>query len=248
MRLRQLGLLVAVYALACVGSATPTARTAEPGTGDAGRGVLTERMAALGPAGGPSGLQFELRAVHATEQPAQARIRNVAGQRVPDATADRLLASLPALPKDAAIDAAFAKRPPSLPPPTAVDVTFPQFPAAATPHAPPKAVQQPLAILRIEPTGDVEIAPELTITFNQPMVALTSHADSVAAGVPAALTPQPAGKWRWLGTRTLAFTPEGRLPMATDYAVRIAKGVRAAGGSTLSAEVTHAFRTPPPSL
>ena len=46
--------------------------------------------------------------------------------------------------------------------------------------------------------------------------------------------PQPPGEWRWVGTRTLVFEPEGRFPMATDYRVEVPAGTRAATGGTLA--------------
>ena len=92
------------------------------------------------------------------------------------------------------------------------------------------------------------LAPHLSIAFNQPMVAITSHADTVAEGVPVKLTPQPPGKWRWIGSRTLLFDPEVRFPAATKYAVEIAAGTRSASGAVLRKAVRFTFATPAPVL
>ena len=78
------------------------------------------------------------------------------------------------------------------------------------------------------------LAPYLSVTFNQPMVALTSLADLAANAVPVKLSPLPAGKWRWVGTKTLMFEPSGRFPMATKYTVEIPAGTKSATGGTLA--------------
>ena len=98
------------------------------------------------------------------------------------------------------------------------------------------------------PEGDVPLAPHLSITFSQPMVALDSHAGLSREAVPARLSPQPPGEWRWVGTRTLVFEPEGRFPMATDYRVEVPAGTRAATGGTLASATGWSFSTPPPRL
>ena len=251
---------VLALVLACGGGmpaakSPPSTATPAQGQGDGGTALSAPVLAAdarlAGPAGmvvaAPSGLQFDLRP-GPSQHSAPAQVRNVAGTPVPDAQADRLLAALPALPADTAIDASFAKRPPSQPPPTAVNNTQAPFPPAAT-QTPPVAAKQALELLRLEPHGEVALAPEILVTFNQPMVALSSHASSVAARVPVTLVPQPPGKWRWMGTRTLAFTPDGgRMPMATEYRIQVAQGVRSADGSALAKAVDERLFTPVPRI
>ncbi|MCI0659593.1 MAG: Ig-like domain-containing protein, partial [Acidobacteria bacterium] len=94
----------------------------------------------------------------------------------------------------------------------------------------------------------VPLAPHLSITFSQPMVAVTSNDDLSAAQVPVKLSPQPAGKWRWLGTKTLIFDPPGRLPMATGYTVEIPAGTKSAIGGTLANTKRWTFATPQPKV
>jgi alpha-2-macroglobulin len=101
--------------------------------------------------------------------------------------------------------------------------------------------------VRYSPEGAVPIAPELSVTLSQPMVALTSQ-DEAATNVPVKLTPQPPGKWRWLGTKTLIFDPQQRFPMATTYVVTVPAGARAANGSMLTTEKSWRFTTPPLSV
>ncbi len=92
------------------------------------------------------------------------------------------------------------------------------------------------------------LAPFLSVTFNQPMVPLTSLEDLAALGVPVQLDPQPEGAWRWIGTKTLQFEPTLRFPMATEYTVTIPAGTVSENGGELAEAVTWTFTTPPPTL
>ena len=97
-------------------------------------------------------------------------------------------------------------------------------PFGGAPKPKPKPTDNgPLRVLRYQPIGDVDIAPDLSVTFNQPMVPLTTLTQLDAADVPVKVTPALKGRWRWIGTRTLRFEFTGavdRLPMATDYTRR----------------------------
>ncbi len=177
------------------------------------------------------------------------------GERLPEtptrpASAEQvqaLLSRLPPLPEEAA--KSFNRRQDSLPAPRpGVEVEL-AFPPAEQPEA-PTAVSGPLRVLRASPEGEVELAPHLSLTFDRPFVALMSQ-DEAARVVPAVLSPQPEGQWRWLGTRTLIFEPSGqggRLPMATEFQLRVPAGTAAADGSKLAEEFVATLRTPPPKL
>lgn len=161
-----------------------------------------------------------------------------------------LLARLPKLQTQADDTVDFKLRENSLPPPRAGQTIAAAFAPSSTGGPPPAVTNQPLAVTRFTPEGEVAIAPALSITFSQPMVAVTSQEDA-AANVPVTLSPQPTGKWRWLGTQTLVFQPDaegGRLPMATRYTVTIPAGTRSALGNKLAEPTTFSFATPPPTL
>jgi uncharacterized protein YfaS (alpha-2-macroglobulin family) len=173
--------------------------------------------------------------VEEAERPARAE-----GAALDAAQADALLARLPALADDAEVD--FALRAGSLPPPRTgdtVDVPFPPPPAAA----PPEADAGPPAVLRYAPEGEVPVAPHLSVTFDQPMIALDTQ-DAAAAHVPVRLDPQPPGQWRWVGTRTLLFEPAGGFPKATSYSASVPAGTRSAAGEPLAAATSWTFGTP----
>ncbi|MDQ3666816.1 MAG: DUF6049 family protein [Acidobacteriota bacterium] len=163
----------------------------------------------------------------------------------------KLLARLPALKPEEGDPLSFKFRERSLPPPRAGETIQAAF-ALPTTNAPPPPTKTnaPLEVTRFAPEGEVALAPMLSVTFSQPMVAVSSQ-DEAAAIVPVTLTPQPQGKWRWLGTQTLIFQPEaegGRLPMATVYTLNIPAGTRSVLGDALPEAKTFTFSTPPPRL
>jgi uncharacterized protein YfaS (alpha-2-macroglobulin family) len=167
--------------------------------------------------------------------------------KLSDADVQALLARAKPLAAEAGDQQAFALRPASQPPPrtgTTVQTAFPPPPSSSRP---PAVATGALEVVRYMPEGDVEIAPELSVTFNQPMIAVTSQEDA-AATTPVKLSPQPKGKWRWLGTRTILFDPDPRFPQATTYSVQIPAGTKSATGAVLGKEVKFTFQTPPPKL
>jgi hypothetical protein len=171
---------------------------------------------------------------------------------LPDADADKLLARAPAIKAAADDKLAFALRPRSLPPPRTGKVqqgVFPPAPGAPGSLSPPVPktadAGKALTVLRYQPEGDVPLVPQLTVTFSQPMVAVTSQ-DDAARVQPVKLTPQPAGRWRWLGTKTIVFDPEIRFPQATTYQVEIPAGTTSATGNKLDKAVSFSFETPTP--
>ncbi len=162
----------------------------------------------------------------------------------------RLLARLPKLQTEPGDTMGFRLRESSLPPPRAGQTIAAAFAPPSTGAPPPAHNNAPLEVTRSSPEGEVSLAPTLSITFSQPMVAVSSQ-DEAALNVPVKLSPQPGGKWRWLGTQTLLFQPDaegGRLPMATSYTVTIPAGTKSALGNTLHAAKTFTFATPPPTL
>ncbi|MET3807816.1 uncharacterized protein YfaS (alpha-2-macroglobulin family) [Nakamurella sp. UYEF19] len=129
------------------------------------------------------------------------------------------------------------------------------FPATGSGTKPDPTPTGPLHVLRMQPQGSVSIAPFISITFDQPMVAVTTVGQLAAAQVPATITPKVAGSWQWIGTSTLRFaagrssaTDLDRLPMATDFTVTVPAATRAAGGAKLAATESFSFSTPAPTV
>lgn len=130
-----------------------------------------------------------------------------------------------------------------------VDVPFP-------PPATPAAARMPeapaLAVLRTQPEGKSKgyeaLVGAVSVTFNQPMVPLATLEELRGQRVPLEIEPKVPGRFRWLGTTTVTFEPEGRMPMATAYTARVPAGTTSLAGKKLSREVSWKFETPRPSV
>jgi alpha-2-macroglobulin len=168
-------------------------------------------------------------------------------EAVPLATdeAERVLRRLQPIKAEAGDEQDFALREKSLPPPRTGKTIAATFPPAAARDGESLPASGPLEVVRFAPEGEVPLAAQLSVTFSQPMVAVTSHADAIADGLPVRLTPQPQGRWRWVGAKTLLFETDGHLPMATDYHVEVIKGTKSATGASLAATASWRFSTPP---
>ncbi len=141
----------------------------------------------------------------------------------------------------------FAKRMGSLPPPKTgkqIPVKFPSDEQRGTPKI---SNNQNLEVLRFSPEGAVKLAPDLSVTFSQPMIAVTSQ-EQAAQTVPVEVSSLPEGNWRWLGTKTLMFDTKTRFPMATKFTARIPAGTKSINGQTLNKDVVWTFTTPPPKV
>ncbi|HUS29363.1 MAG TPA: alpha-2-macroglobulin family protein, partial [Kofleriaceae bacterium] len=172
-----------------------------------------------------------------------------AAKKLGDADVQQLLARAKPLETDPDDSKDFALRPMSQPPPRTGNTIKDTFPAAVTMPPPPTAANanKDLEVLRFMPEGEIPYAPELSVTFNQPMVAVTSQ-DDAAKVQPVKLDPQPKGKWRWIGTRTILFDPDPRFPQSTTYKITIPEGTKSATGQTLKKAVSFSFETPAPKL
>lgn len=250
--------LLAGFGASCPGAQKPSVPAIPPGTGPV--------LAAAGASGEHKGLVFRLSEgtpAIPTEERAPAVPSTPLGAAETKAVLDRLPPFERAV--TSSHDEKFALRERSPPPPRpgkTVTTPFPpQEASSGTTEAPPAASQARLEVLRFSPSGDVPLAARLSVTFNQPMVAVTSQA-AAARERPVRLTPEPPGRWRWIGTRTIVFDPAptsaraaegngtspGRFPMATDYTVEIPAGTRSLTGGTLAQVLTFRFSTPPPTV
>jgi uncharacterized protein YfaS (alpha-2-macroglobulin family) len=192
------------------------------------------------------GLRFRLS--QAPDQPEAHPTSKVANATVlSDAQTQTILRRLPPIKTESTDEADFALLEKSRPPPRTgetIKQTFPDLNAIATPE---QTTRGPLEVVRYLPEGEVPIAPNLSVTFSQPMVAVSSQ-EEAAENVPVRLSPQPPGKWRWVGTKTLLFEPEGRFPMATRYSVAVPVGTRSANGGGLTTGRAWTFTTPAPTV
>ena len=215
-------------------AATASAR----GLGGSGQGtVLTVRLSEGDAIGGPG---------------SSAAVSQVDGQPLDADEIRSVTDRLPPWDDDDESDTTDFNRPAeTLPPPRTgetIDRPFPAGPDIDAPDIDPG----PLAVLRVQPEGDVGIAPFVSITFNQPMVPLATISQLDDLDVPATITPSLPGRWQWIGTRTLRFEhdPEvfDRLPMATSYVVEVPAGTTSQSGGHLTEAVRFEFETPTPNM
>ena len=151
----------------------------------------------------PNGLEFRLS--EGTEG-AETREKQplAATDPLTEGDTSSLLKRIPEIKPAADDQTDFAKRIGTLPAPktgTKLPVKFPSDDQMSPPNT---DNGKTLDVVRHSPDGEVTLAPDLSVTFSQPMVAVTSQEDS-AKFAPVELTPQAEGKWRWLGTKTLMF-------------------------------------------
>lgn len=194
----------------------------------------------------PNGLQFRL---SEGEEGAENRTKQepVKGDALSDGDTSKLLNRLPEIKADADDKTEFAKRIGTLPAPKTGNKVPVKFPSDEERNPTVQQEKQTLEVLRFSPEGEVPLAPDLSVTFSQPMVAVTSQ-EEAAKTVPVEMSPSVEGKWRWLGTKTLMFDTTKRFPMATKFTVRVPAGTKAATGQVLQKDVVWTFTTPPPKV
>jgi alpha-2-macroglobulin len=267
--------VLAVFLGACTSSSKPSASSSTAGpvdttesskptspkntspkaTVDDGPGKIIKAIASAAlPPGAAAPRLFGVnltKAVLTQETPKPADI--VAGEPIDDAKLKELIGTLPKWDDVAELAASFKWPIQSSPPPRTGKTITETFPPASSLNPPPTNVDNgPLKVLRAQPEGEVPIAPYFSITFNQPMVGVGTVSQVNASEVPVTLDPAIAGRWQWIGTRTLRFDADlkdvDRLPMATTFKATVPAGTKSATGSVLAAAATFAFATPAPKV
>jgi uncharacterized protein YfaS (alpha-2-macroglobulin family) len=196
-------------------------------------------------------LPLSIRLSEGKAQPQSATPLPVAtGQPLNQGEIEQILARVPALAAQPGDQTDFKLAQQPIPPPRPGETVKETFPPAPMPAQPEMVETGPLQVLRFSPEGEIPVAPFLSVTFNQPMVPLTTVEQLSAADVPVHLEPNLPGTWRWMGTRTLTFEYDSnlidRLPKATEYHVTVPAGTKSAAGNTLDKAVEWSFSTPPP--
>ena len=114
-----------------------------------------------------------------TEEP----VAFVEGTPLDAAAVDGVLDRLPDWSGDEGEAVDFNRPAESLPPPRTGDTIDVPFPADG--GDPPPAVDDgPLTVLRHQPDGEVALAPFMSLTFSQPMIALGTVSQADAADIP----------------------------------------------------------------
>ncbi len=211
--------------------------------------VIVEGPDSIGPGGTTAGLTIRLS--DGQELPAEiAELVPVKGIPLTEEEIEAILSRLTAWAEDQGLEVDFRLPEQILPPPLTGETLSESFPSDQDLAKPQPIFAEELEVLRFSPEGDVPIAPFISVTFNQPMIALNTLEALAEEEVPVQVTPLIPGSWRWLGTRTLRFESDSelydRLPMATEFLITIPAGVESTAGKTLADTVQFRFSTPPP--
>ncbi|HVH99848.1 MAG TPA: Ig-like domain-containing protein, partial [Enhygromyxa sp.] len=123
-----------------------------------------------------------------------------------------------------------------------IELPFPP-PVSESPST-TEAPTGPLEVLRFGPDGEQTLVEAIRVSFNHSMVPLASIEDLRQQPAPMKIEPAVPGEFRWMGTRTVAFYPTGRLPYSTTYEVTIPAGTKSVHGTELEKDVSWTVRTP----
>ena len=247
-QLRRVFTLLVIMGMIAPGMQSPAMKTATA------RSPLTNSLAQVivdDPGGGNSAGGLQITLSEGSEQPTVTETLPVAASEPLGAEAIQpILDRLPPLETQPTDQLDFRLPTELLPPPRPGTTITQTFPPTGTAPAGVEVVDGPLEVLRFAPEGEIPIAPFLSVTFNQPMVPLTTLAELSAADIPVKITPELTGTWKWLGTKTLTFEYKSaeidRFPKATEYTVEIPAGTPSATGNAPAEPATWPFRTPAP--
>lgn len=106
---------------------------------------------------------------------------------------------------------------------------------------------EPLKVVAASPKGEESAQGRLpiSITFNQPVVALSEQNAFAEDQCPIKITPSVKGSCRYVGTQTLQFEPEDNWPLSTEYNVVLAAGFQSAVSKQgLAQDYGFTFTTP----
>ncbi len=108
-----------------------------------------------------------------------------------------------------------------------------------------------LKVLSATPQGAVNYPGRqaVSVTFNQPVAALSETSQFSSAECPLVITPAVPGSCRFSGTQTVIFEPASAWPDASRFTVRVKAGFTSrVSGEKLSAPYSFMFTTPVPQV
>lgn len=108
-------------------------------------------------------------------------------------------------------------------------------------------VGKPQIVLAL-PKETSEVKNKIIITFSRPMTALSTLDQEDKQTFPVKIEPAVQGKFRWLGTSAIEFSPTDRFAYATHYTVTIDKNTADISGGKIGEDFVFTFDTPVPSL
>ncbi len=138
-------------------------------------------------------------------------------------------------------------RPGPLKPKTVGETIEVPFPAESGPSIGPgpSTPTGPLTVERFGPEGAQNLVDAIRVSFSEAMVPLATVEALRAHDVPLEIDPKPPGEAKWLGTRTVAYQTQGRLPYSTTYEVTVPTTAKSIHGHSLEKPLRWSFSTPP---
>ncbi len=115
---------------------------------------------------------------------------------------------------------------------------------------PPGGIQGDLKVLSATPREAILHASEAgsaVVIFDHPMTPLEALPEGRGPAF-LRISPEVPGRFRWLGARALAFTPDNRFPLATEFRITVPGGIFSLDGFRLPEDYSWTFRTPAPRL
>ncbi len=99
-------------------------------------------------------------------------------------------------------------------------------------------------VLTVFPKADSEANEnaEITVMFNRPMTPITTLDVLADFDIPIEIKPVTAGKFKWIGTRTVQFVADERLTRSSNYTVKIKPDFVSMDGLKVN-EFEHQFKT-----
>lgn len=130
-------------------------------------------------------------------------------------------------------------------PKTGQTQSVPLNPSRSPSNLPPAVAAQPLKITHHQPVGAEQQPPAISVTFNQPMVPVTS-VGNLTGPAPIRIEPEVKGQWKWQGTTALQLMPKERIRFGTRYKVTVPGTLKAESGAALGQDFVYSFDTPLP--
>ena len=112
----------------------------------------------------------------------------------------------------------------------------------------PATTPPPLEVVRTYPSGDEVVSDLISVSFNQPFGQLTTVGQQGGGPLPMQVLPETKGTFEWLGASTLAFRVVPRLPIATEFQIKVPAGAKAESGLPLAQDYSFSFKTPLPAV
>jgi hypothetical protein len=114
----------------------------------------------------------------------------------------------------------------------------------------PGEIKGDLHVVSVTPQGATSTPGEagtVVVIFDQPVVSLEKLPEGKGTSF-LKFEPSFSGKFRWMGSRVLTFTPDKRFPYATEISVTVPAGVVSIGGYSLKEDYRWSFETIRPKL